>query len=112
MCACFEKMEKSQVRAVMKYLVKKGLNATEIKDDMKQVLGESAPSYQIIRKQVTLFKRGRDSVEDDPRGGRLSTAITTETINKVHDMVPAYRRLKVREIAKDMDILLKEFSAS
>ncbi|XP_067122537.1 histone-lysine N-methyltransferase SETMAR-like [Centruroides vittatus] len=97
-------MEKTETRAVIKYLTKKGLTPSQIKADMDEVLGESAPSYTTVKKWTALFKSGRESVEDDPRSGRPSTAVTEENIDKVHDFVLADRRLKTREIAETTGI--------
>ncbi|XP_067136330.1 protein GVQW3-like [Centruroides vittatus] len=93
-------MEKTETRAVIKYLTKKGLTPFQIKADMDEVLGESAPSYTTVKKWTALFKSGRESVEDDPRSGRPSTAVTEENIDKVHDFVLADRCLKTHEIAE------------
>ncbi|XP_067131011.1 protein GVQW3-like [Centruroides vittatus] len=71
---------------------------------MDEVLGESAPSYTIVEKWTALFKSGRESVEDDPRSGRPSTAVTEENIDKVHDLVLADYRLKTCEIAETTGI--------
>ncbi|XP_023217468.1 putative uncharacterized protein FLJ37770 [Centruroides sculpturatus] len=97
-------MEKTETRAVIKYLTKKGLTPSQIKADMDEVLGESAPSYTTVKKWTALFKYGRESVEDDPRSGRRSTAVTEENIDKVHNLVLADRRLKTREIAETTGI--------
>ncbi|XP_067130023.1 protein GVQW3-like [Centruroides vittatus] len=71
---------------------------------MDEVLGEFAPSYTTVKKQTALFKSGRESVEDDSRSGRPSTAVTEENIDKVHDLVLADRRLKTCEIAETTGI--------
>ncbi|XP_067120941.1 protein GVQW3-like [Centruroides vittatus] len=97
-------MEKTETRAVIKYLTKKGLTPSQIKADMDEVLGESALSCTTVKKWTSLFKSGRESVEDDPRSGRPSTAVTEENIDKVHDFVLADRRLKTREIAETTGI--------
>jgi hypothetical protein len=50
------------------------------------------------------FKRGRTSLEGDPREGRPTSATTPEIIEQVHDMVLDDRRMKVREIAETIGI--------
>lgn len=54
-------MDKLEIRAVIKYLQKKGLSGQEIHNDMVNVLGESAPSYATVKNWVAKFKRGRTS---------------------------------------------------
>ena len=45
-------MEKTEYRAVIKYFVIKGMKATEIKDELQETLGESAPSFATISRWV------------------------------------------------------------
>ncbi|XP_067136821.1 protein GVQW3-like [Centruroides vittatus] len=97
-------MEKTKTRAVIKYLTKKGLTPSQIKANMDEVLGEYASSYTTVKNWTALFKSGRESLEDDPRSGRPSTAVTEENIDKVHDFVLADPRLKTREIAETTSI--------
>ena len=47
------------------------------------------------------LKKGRTSVESDPRSGRPSTSRNEEMIAKVRTIVRNNRRLTVREIADD-----------
>ena len=50
------------------------------------------------------FKRGRQSVEDDPRPGRPVTVATPKMANKVHDIVMTDRRITERYIASTVGI--------
>ena len=54
---------------------------------MVATLGKDAPSYATVKRWVAEFKRGRQSLEDDPRPGRRVTVATPEIVNKVHDIV-------------------------
>lgn len=57
-------MEEAKHCAVIKYLLKKGMMATEIHTDMKNILGDPAPSYS-VSKWTTEFKHTSESLEDD-----------------------------------------------
>jgi histone-lysine N-methyltransferase SETMAR len=54
--------------------------------------------FSTIKKWAAEFKRGRTSLEDDPREGRPKSATTPEIIEQVLDMVLDDRRMEVREI--------------
>ena len=92
-------MEKLKNRAVIEYLFKNGLAVQEIHKDMVNVLGESAPSYATVKNWVAEFKRGRTSLEDEPREGRPKTASTLEKIEKIYEIVTEDPSLTTREIA-------------
>ena len=62
---------------------------------MVATLGKDAPSYATVKRWVAEFKRGRQSLEDDPRPGRPVTVATPEMVNKVHDIVMTDRRVTV-----------------
>jgi len=64
------KMDKIEYRAVIKFFVKEGLTPSEIHSKFIKVCGDSSPSFSTIKKWVAEFKRGRTSLEDDPREGR------------------------------------------
>ncbi|GBP80870.1 Putative uncharacterized protein FLJ37770 [Eumeta japonica] len=91
-------------RAVIKYFVKKGKTPKEIFEDMVSVLQESAPSYTMVKKWARLFQQGRESCEDDPRPGRPVTVVTEENVRKIEILVLADRRIKLWQIAEELQI--------
>jgi len=98
------KMDKFEYRAVIKFFVKEGLKPKEIYSKFIKVYWDSSPSFSTIKKWAAEFKRGRTSLEDDPREGRPKSATTPEIIEQVHDMVLDDRRMKVREISETIGI--------
>jgi transposase len=69
-----------------------------------EVYGDSSPSFSAIKKWAAEFKRGRTSLEGDPREGRPKSAITPEIIEQMHDTVLDDRRMKVRGIAETLGV--------
>ena len=67
--ACFS--SKVEYRAVIRYLYLKGKTGKEIHGELADVYGSSAPSYAQVKFWVGKFKRGRTSLEDKARSGRL-----------------------------------------
>ena len=97
-------MNNLKFRAVIEFLVQEGKQPHEINERMNKAYGPSAPSYSSVRKWIAEFKRGRQSLEDDARQCRPSEAVKSEICLEVEDMVRKNRRIKVREIAHDLDI--------
>jgi hypothetical protein len=60
-------MDKIEYRAVIKFFVQEGLTPNEIHLNFINVYGESSSSFSIIKKWAAEFKRGRTSLEVDPR---------------------------------------------
>jgi len=81
------KRDNIEYRAVIKFFVKEGLTPNEIHSKFIKVYGGSSPSFSTIKKWAAEFKRGRTSLEDDPREGRPKSATTPEIIEQVHDTV-------------------------
>jgi histone-lysine N-methyltransferase SETMAR len=97
-------MDKIEYREVIKFFVKEGLTPNEIHSKFIKDYGDSSPSFSTIKKWSSEFKRGRTSLEDDPRDGRPKSATTPKIIEQVHDMLLDDRRMKVREIAETICI--------
>jgi transposase len=53
-------MEKMEIRAVIKYLCKKGMSPKEIHKDFMDALRKVCPSYSTVKKWAAEFKRGRE----------------------------------------------------
>ncbi|GFV98304.1 histone-lysine N-methyltransferase SETMAR [Trichonephila clavipes] len=87
-------MDKIEYQAVIKYFLLKGNTPTQIKDELDSVYGDSVPSFTTVKFWTAEFKRGRNSLGDDERSGRPSTATTDENITEVHQMVLDDRRIK------------------
>src|ERR1043166_3927749 len=94
------KMEAIEVRAVVKYFLKKGLTAKVIHADFVETLGNNASAYSTVTKWVREFGMGRETVKDAPRTGRPVTATTPETITAIHTMVMADRRVTIRRMVE------------
>ena len=52
------KMEKLEIRAVIKYLCKKGMPPKEIHENFMQSLGKRSPSYSTVKKNGQQSLRG------------------------------------------------------
>ena len=52
------KMEKLEIRAVIKYFRKKGMSCNEIHEDFMETLGKESPSSSTVKKCAAEFKRG------------------------------------------------------
>ena len=57
-----------------------------------------------IKKWYRRFKKGRTSVDGDPRSGRHSLMTTPENIERVRLAIEGDRRLTVRELENDLGI--------
>ena len=101
-------MEKTEIRAIIKYLHLKGMTASEICDDILGTLAESAPSYATVTRWIREFKRGRVRVEDDPRSGRPAAATTKGNIDLALKMVMQDRLISCRQVAEKLGISIEQ----
>jgi hypothetical protein len=77
-------MEKVEVRAVIKYLCKKGMSPKEIHDDLMNTLGKESPSYSTVKDEC---KRDRENIVDDERPGRSKEVTNDDIAETLHDLV-------------------------
>jgi len=76
---------------------------------MLKVYKDSSPSFRTVYNQVAEFKRGRKSLEDEPRQGRPKTALTPE-IAKIQDMFLEDRQLFKKGLVEALSI--SDFTAN
>jgi histone-lysine N-methyltransferase SETMAR len=74
-------MDKIEYRAVIKFFVK-GLTPNEIHSRFIKVYGDFSSSFLTIKKWAAEFKRGRTSLEDDPREGVQKVQHHQRSLNK------------------------------
>lgn len=77
---------------------------TQIKDELAKYYGNSAPSISILKVRCNKLLHGRTSTSDAKCSRCPIVVITSETIEKIYDMVFANRRIKVREIVEAIGI--------
>jgi len=97
-------MEKEQYWSVILFLLLEGKSHSEIKERLDAVYGDSFPLMATVKNWFNELKRGRTSGFDDPRPGAPKTATTEDNMTKIHGLVLADRRLKIREIAETVGI--------
>ena len=81
-----------------------GKNTVEAKQWLNTRYEDSAPVKSTIIVWHAEFKRSRTNTDDPERSGRPKSAVVPENITKVHKIVLADRKLKLREIADTLKI--------
>jgi transposase len=97
-------MEKVEIRAVIKYLCKKGKYLKEIHEPLMDTLGTESPSYSTVKKWAAEFKKGKESIGDDERPGRPKEATNDATAEAVDDLVIGDIMRDLRSIAREVGI--------
>src|SRR5277367_2967459 len=97
-------MDKIEHRAVIKFLTKEGVQSNEIHERLVNVYGTSAPSIRTVEIWAIEFRRGRSSLEDDPRSGRPLTTHSSEIVKKVEALVLEDRRISTERIVESLGI--------
>jgi transposase len=97
-----ESSDREQVN--MKCCFRQGKSATETREMLVEVHGDTTVTRKTVYKWSERFCSGSESIDDEVRLGRPSTSCTDENISKVNEMIHSNRRLTIREIANDLNI--------
>jgi histone-lysine N-methyltransferase SETMAR len=91
-------------RAYIKFYVKNGKTGAETLQMLRTALRDDCLSQAVVYQWVKRFKEGRESLKDDPRPGRPSTARNEQKVAQAREKIRADRRLTIREIAEEVNI--------
>ncbi|KAG5310553.1 SETMR methyltransferase, partial [Acromyrmex insinuator] len=92
-------MDKNYFRSLIKHYFLRGKTVKETKEKLDKYYVANAPSDYTVKYWFREFRGGRNSTTDEVRSGRPSDAVTEENVKKIHEMVLADRKVKVRELA-------------
>jgi histone-lysine N-methyltransferase SETMAR len=91
-------------RACIKFRVKNGKTGAETLQMLRTAFSDDCLSQTVVYQWVKRFREGRESLKDDPRPGRPSTACNEQKVDQVREKIRADRRLTIREIAEKVNI--------
>lgn len=91
-------MEKTEVRAVIKYFCLKKMCTKDIHIELAGTLGNSAPPYSTVARWCKEFNLGRTSTKDEQREGRPAVVRTEDNVKKIEDLVLTDRRVTIRHL--------------
>lgn len=99
-------MELSQrdKRAMIFYDYQMHLSAQESHDRLVLALQEEAPSLATVKNWFNEFRRGRESLEDEPRAGRPAEIVTSETITAVENLIRENPRITYHLIEDNLGL--------
>lgn len=91
---------KEEFRVFIKFCSLLGEQATDIHAKLVRVAGDQSPSLRTTQEWSRRFKEGRASCEDDPRKGRPTEAVTSDSINAVETLVLTEPHSSLEQIAE------------
>ena len=97
-------LSRRDFRVIMLHCFKRGLSAEACTEEMKMVWGDEAPSRSNIFMWFREFQHGQFDLEDRPRSGRPSSAVTEENIDAVRKLLDADRRVSYTVIQQTLGI--------
>jgi histone-lysine N-methyltransferase SETMAR len=91
-------------RSCIKFCVKNGKTGAETLQMLRTSFSDDCLSQAVVYQRVKRFKDGRESLKDDPRQGRPSTARNEQKVAQVREKICADRCLTIREIAEEVNV--------
>jgi len=89
---------------IIKFLTKESCKLSEISSRLKRQYGEKTMSNFSVCKWSSVFKKGRETVENEPHERWLRTSITGENSDHVDALIQENRRITVRKLSGILNI--------
>lgn len=91
-------------RAMIFYDYKRGLTYDQSHQNLVAAFGDNSPSLSTISYWFREFKRGRCTLEDEPRPGRPAVAVCAENIIATEKLIKENRNITHRDIQEELGI--------
>jgi len=104
MAVPLQQCTKQKQRSVVRFLFSEGIKPIEI---LRQVIiqyGDRCMSHAQVCEWTGKFKNGVTSLEDSPRPGPVSTAVTEDNIAAVENVIQENWWVTIQEVASLLDI--------
>ena len=100
----FKTMEKSEFPVLIKHWFLMGKNTVQANQWLDKCYSDSAPSETTVKRWYPDFKHGRTDTNNAECSGHPNSAAVPDNSKKLHKLVLAGRKLKLREIAEELKI--------
>ena len=100
----FKTMKKSKFRVLIKHCFLMEKNTDQAKQWLDKCYLDSAPSKTMVKRWYADFKQGRIDTNDAECSCCPNSAVVPENTKKLHKLVLADCKLKLREIAEELKI--------
>ncbi len=85
-------------------MVSDGKNTVQAKQWLDKCYSDPAPLETTVKRWYADFRHSYTDTNDTERSGRPNSAVVLENTKKLHKLVLADRKLKLREIAEELKI--------
>lgn len=97
-------LTKQNFRTMIYYDFSQGVSAGECIQKLNSTFGKAAPKKSSVYNWYNHFSRGKMSFEDEPRQGRPNTAVTSENIEAVRQLVSEDPRITCKDLKSILEI--------
>ena len=75
----------------------------------KRLIADDAIGKPQVFEWFSYFERGEMSIDDEPRSGRTSTAITDENVERIREIILEDRRRTIEEVEELPEVTWPDF---